>query len=672
MVLLQSVITLMLATSGLPLGASARECYTNETKTDGDRVFTATSPDQLHVFDGCTKLDGIIRIDPSFPGSFVLPNVTEITGIATYGNDSTLEAIELPDLKEVVALGVYNDKGLKRLLLPRLEAIGMGTLALPADAVVDLGALKYVYWFMIGAPWANLSLPALEQADNIMIGDNAFDPEQVSPRDPVPVDIHLPALREVDGLDISALVRSLAVPKLEVIGGEGMKVAAGYADLPAIDLPSLHRLHGPVAFSGHIKRINLGPIKETSYEISINSETPVEIDSALTKIIKLNITGVVKALNFEALPYVKTLTIEPSTQGQAHCSPSIIELYRFRYRPQEADFCDSESLRLAGPNAWADYSSPIPSSSSESTPSLAPPDYDPSYTPTPTPTLTPTPPPTPSPGASGPPGLGSAAEVVILASFGLIAILSIIWFWKHDRKTKFNDDDDAEEDPVGKRVIALSVADKERLDSEENDPLLRCGDLADYEEDVDAPPPYTKHSSELSSTYLPAPAIYQIHCFHDSPVDWTANVEELHINSEGDVLGPETGLTWLRATPAQFRKLLVWIWTRYEIPIFITENGCPCPGESEMSVEQAADDEFRVRYFATYLDAMSRAIYQDGVKVLGYYAWSFMDNFEWFAGYGPRFGITHVDYKTLKRTPKKSATYLRETFRGRRAAAQDS
>jgi hypothetical protein len=47
---------------------------------------------------------------------------------------------------------------------------------------------------------------------------------------------------------------SLAVPILEVIGGEGMKVAAGYADLPSIDLPSLRSLHGPLSFSGHIKR----------------------------------------------------------------------------------------------------------------------------------------------------------------------------------------------------------------------------------------------------------------------------------------------------------------------------------------------------------------------------------------------------------------------------------
>jgi hypothetical protein len=89
--------------------------------------------------------------------------------------------------------------------------------------------------------------------------------------------------------------------------------------------------------------------------------------------------------------------------------------------------------------------------------------------------------------------------VVILASFGLIAIISIIWFWKHGGKRKNDDDDDndndAEEDeyPVGERAVALSVADEERLDSEEKDPLLRCGNLEEYEEDIDAPPPYTKH-----------------------------------------------------------------------------------------------------------------------------------------------------------------------------------
>ncbi|KAF4464751.1 beta-glucosidase 1B [Fusarium albosuccineum] len=119
-----------------------------------------------------------------------------------------------------------------------------------------------------------------------------------------------------------------------------------------------------------------------------------------------------------------------------------------------------------------------------------------------------------------------------------------------------------------------------------------------------------------------------------------------------------------------FRKLLNWIWKRYGRRIFVTENGCPCPGESNMTVDEAVDDQFRVRYFGLYLDAISRAIYEDGVKVAGYYAWSLMDNYEWSLGYGPRFGITHVDYKTLVRTPKKSATYLGNTLRERRSKGQ--
>ncbi|PKX94852.1 glycoside hydrolase family 1 protein [Aspergillus novofumigatus IBT 16806] len=148
--------------------------------------------------------------------------------------------------------------------------------------------------------------------------------------------------------------------------------------------------------------------------------------------------------------------------------------------------------------------------------------------------------------------------------------------------------------------------------------------------------------------------------------DCTGNVEELATNSQGRAIGPVSGMSWLRVAPEGFRKLLNWVWNRYKLPIIVTENGCPCPGESQMSLEEAVNDEFRITYFGLYLDAISRAIYEDGVPVEGYYAWSLMDNFEWSAGYGPRYGITHVDYKTLVRTPKRSALYLNETFRERR------
>ena len=50
---------------------------------------------------------------------------------------------------------------------------------------------------------------------------------------------------------------------------------------------------------------------------------------------------------------------------------------------------------------------------------------------------------------------------------------------------------------------------------------------------------------------------------------------------------------------------------------------------------------------------LARAI-DEGVPVEGYFHWSLMDNFEWTWGYTRRFGITHIDYASLKRTPKES------------------
>ncbi|KAL2848858.1 glycoside hydrolase [Aspergillus pseudoustus] len=164
----------------------------------------------------------------------------------------------------------------------------------------------------------------------------------------------------------------------------------------------------------------------------------------------------------------------------------------------------------------------------------------------------------------------------------------------------------------------------------------------------------TKFARQLTTTPPPAD-------------DWTRNIEESSVNSAGQQIGPASSMPWLRIAPGGFRKLLNWIWDRYRLPILVTENGCPCPGEEDVDV--AIDDRFRQRYLGLYLDSISRAIYEDGVSVIGYYAWSLMDNFEWSSGYGPRYGLVHVDFETLKRTPKNSAYYLKETFQERRKQA---
>jgi beta-glucosidase len=64
-------------------------------------------------------------------------------------------------------------------------------------------------------------------------------------------------------------------------------------------------------------------------------------------------------------------------------------------------------------------------------------------------------------------------------------------------------------------------------------------------------------------------------------------------------------------------------------------------------------------FLRDYLTQLQRAT-AEGMPVRGYFHWSSMDNFEWSAGYGPRYGLIYVDYATLKRTPKLSAFFFRE------------
>ncbi|MCM1124431.1 MAG: family 1 glycosylhydrolase, partial [Eubacterium sp.] len=67
----------------------------------------------------------------------------------------------------------------------------------------------------------------------------------------------------------------------------------------------------------------------------------------------------------------------------------------------------------------------------------------------------------------------------------------------------------------------------------------------------------------------------------------------------------------------------------------------------------------RIDYMRRYLKEVRRAV-DDGIPVIGYQYWSFMDNFEWTDGYDKRFGLIYVDYQTLKRTPKDSARFYAE------------
>jgi beta-glucosidase len=81
-------------------------------------------------------------------------------------------------------------------------------------------------------------------------------------------------------------------------------------------------------------------------------------------------------------------------------------------------------------------------------------------------------------------------------------------------------------------------------------------------------------------------------------------------------------------------------------PILVTENGIA-----------TADDARRISYTHDALRGLHDAI-AGGVDVRGYMHWSLLDNFEWFAGYRPTFGLAAVDRTTFERRPKPSASWL--------------
>ena len=101
------------------------------------------------------------------------------------------------------------------------------------------------------------------------------------------------------------------------------------------------------------------------------------------------------------------------------------------------------------------------------------------------------------------------------------------------------------------------------------------------------------------------------------------------------------------------------------LPLYVTENGASF--DDYVDPNGNVLDTERVEYLAGYLAAAGRAI-AAGVDLRGYYAWSFLDNFEWAEGYSKRFGIVFVDYRTQERIPKLSAHWYRRVITDHQAS----
>jgi beta-glucosidase len=120
---------------------------------------------------------------------------------------------------------------------------------------------------------------------------------------------------------------------------------------------------------------------------------------------------------------------------------------------------------------------------------------------------------------------------------------------------------------------------------------------------------------------------------------------------------PTTAMGW-EVDPHGLVDVLLRIRDEYgDVPIAITENGASY--DDAPAANGRVEDAERTAYIKGHLGALREAIEQ-GVRVERYLVWSLLDNFEWEWGYDKRFGIVHVDFRTLRRVPKRSALWYRD------------
>jgi len=110
-------------------------------------------------------------------------------------------------------------------------------------------------------------------------------------------------------------------------------------------------------------------------------------------------------------------------------------------------------------------------------------------------------------------------------------------------------------------------------------------------------------------------------------------------------------LNW-EVYPKGIYEIVKIIYKRYKKPIMITENGI-CTN----------NDFQRIKFIKEHIEYLKKAM-NEGIEILGYIYWSFLDNYEWAEGFEPRFGLIEVDYKTGERKIRNSAYFYKEIIEG--------
>ena len=105
-------------------------------------------------------------------------------------------------------------------------------------------------------------------------------------------------------------------------------------------------------------------------------------------------------------------------------------------------------------------------------------------------------------------------------------------------------------------------------------------------------------------------------------------------------------------TAHYMREQLAYLHNAFKKPILLTEFGFTMPRDaSNMQAERY--DTLRSIYYLSYYNEMLKAIWEDGVHLMGALMWSWADNWEW-GSFDITLGMQTVNLTSQERSYKRS------------------
>ena len=151
---------------------------------------------------------------------------------------------------------------------------------------------------------------------------------------------------------------------------------------------------------------------------------------------------------------------------------------------------------------------------------------------------------------------------------------------------------------------------------------------------------------------------------YESTIDLTSTVEAANIHSVDNPYLTATKWGWT-IDPEGLRYIMNAVYERYEIPLFIVENGF---GAIDEFVDGTVHDQDRINYLKKHIIQMKKAVEEDGVDLMGYTPWGCIDLVSFTTGeMKKRYGFIYVDKDnegngTLKRYKKDSFEWYRQVI----------